>query len=174
MCIGTLLSMPCAEGLFRRAIAQSGAAHHVISADDGHRIGEYLAEKLGVPPTREAIAAVLVERLLTGQTELKGGSSCPSVPWALGAGGGGERDAVAAGDRWGSHSWSADRADHGRRKRAGGSHSRYQHRGLEAVPGHKRRIDQITDEILTGPVRVYGYQALAAYGLPIETALAAY
>lgn len=71
MSIGTLLSMPCAEGLFRRAIAQSGAAHHVISADDGHRIGEYLAEKLGVPPTREAIAAVLVERLLTGQTELK-------------------------------------------------------------------------------------------------------
>jgi para-nitrobenzyl esterase len=35
-------------------------------------------------------------------------------------------------------------------------------------------IDQITDEILTGPVGVYGYQALAAYGLPIETALAAY
>ena len=35
-------------------------------------------------------------------------------------------------------------------------------------------IDQITDEILTGPVAVHGYQALAAYGLPVETALAAY
>jgi para-nitrobenzyl esterase len=35
-------------------------------------------------------------------------------------------------------------------------------------------IDQITDEILTGPVGVYGYQALVAYGLRIETALTAY
>ena len=58
MSIGTLLSMPRAEGLFRRAILQSGAAHHVIPADDALRIGRYLAEKLGVPPTREAIAAV--------------------------------------------------------------------------------------------------------------------
>ena len=37
MSIGTLLSMPRAEGLFRRAIAQSGAAHQVISAEDGAR-----------------------------------------------------------------------------------------------------------------------------------------
>jgi para-nitrobenzyl esterase len=43
----------------------------VIPAEDGQRIGQYLAEKLGVPPTREAIAAVLVERLLTAQGELK-------------------------------------------------------------------------------------------------------
>jgi carboxylesterase type B len=35
-------------------------------------------------------------------------------------------------------------------------------------------LDEITDEILTGPVDVYGYRALAAYGLPVETALAAY
>ena len=34
MSVGTLLSMPRAEGLFRRAIAQSGAAHQVMSADD--------------------------------------------------------------------------------------------------------------------------------------------
>jgi para-nitrobenzyl esterase len=30
------------------------------------------------------------------------------------------------------------------------------------------------DEILTGPVGVYGYQALAAYGLPVDTAVTAY
>ena len=35
-------------------------------------------------------------------------------------------------------------------------------------------IGQITDEILTGPLSVYGYRALAAYGLPVDTALAAY
>ena len=32
----------------------------------------------------------------------------------------------------------------------------------------------ITDEILTGPVRAYGYQSLAAYGLPAGQALSAY
>jgi carboxylesterase type B len=35
-------------------------------------------------------------------------------------------------------------------------------------------IDQITDQVLTGPVGVYGYLALAAYGLPAGPALAAY
>ena len=50
MSIGTLLAMPRADGLFRRAIAQSGAAHHVIPAETARRIGRALAEKLGVPP----------------------------------------------------------------------------------------------------------------------------
>ena len=63
--------MPRAEGLFRRAIAQSGAAHQVIPAATARRIGRHLAEKLGVPPTREAIAAVPVDRLLAAQAELK-------------------------------------------------------------------------------------------------------
>src|SRR5205814_9220088 len=48
MSVGTLLSMPRAEGLFRRAIAQSGAAHQVLSAATAQRIGLHLAEKLGV------------------------------------------------------------------------------------------------------------------------------
>src|SRR4029079_371103 len=34
--------------------------------------------------------------------------------------------------------------------------------------------NQITEQVLIGPVAVYGYQALAAYGLPAENALAAY
>ena len=37
MSVGTLLSMPRAQGLFRRAIAQSGAAHHVSSAATAKR-----------------------------------------------------------------------------------------------------------------------------------------
>ena len=37
MSIGTLLAMPRAKGLFRRAILQSGAAHHVTPADDARR-----------------------------------------------------------------------------------------------------------------------------------------
>jgi para-nitrobenzyl esterase len=39
MSIGVLLSMPRAEGLFRRAVLQSGAAHHVIPAAEAARIG---------------------------------------------------------------------------------------------------------------------------------------
>src|SRR5512132_1247540 len=71
MSVGTLLSMPRAEGLFRRAIAQSGAAHHVISAATAQRVGQHLAEKLRVAATREAIAAVPVDRLLHAQAELR-------------------------------------------------------------------------------------------------------
>jgi para-nitrobenzyl esterase len=64
MSVGTLLSMPRAAGLFRRAIAQSGAGHHAISSATARRVSQYLAEKLGVAPTREAIAAVPIDRLL--------------------------------------------------------------------------------------------------------------
>ena len=71
MSIGVLLSMPRAEGLFRRAILQSGAAHHAIPTETAQRIGGFLAEKLGVPPTREAMAAVPPQRFLAAQAELK-------------------------------------------------------------------------------------------------------
>ncbi len=70
MCIGILLSIPRAEGLFRRAILQSGGAHPVISAATARRVGEILAEKLGVEATREAIAAVPIDRLIAVQVEL--------------------------------------------------------------------------------------------------------
>ena len=71
MSVGTLLAMPRAEGLFRRAIAESGSAHHVTSAATAQRISQYLAEKLGVAATREAIAAVPLDRLFAAQDELK-------------------------------------------------------------------------------------------------------
>lgn len=71
MSIGALLSMPRAEGLFRRAVLQSGAAHHALPSEIAQRIGGFLAEKLGVPPTREAMAAVPADRFLAAQAELK-------------------------------------------------------------------------------------------------------
>ena len=70
MCIGSLLSMPRAKGLFHRAILESGAAHPVMSASSAQRVGEILAEKLGVAATREAIAALPVDRLLAAQEQL--------------------------------------------------------------------------------------------------------
>jgi para-nitrobenzyl esterase len=71
MSVGTLLSMPRAGGLFRRAIAQSGAAHHVNSAASAWRLGRYLAAKLGVEPNRSAIGSLPVNRLLRAQAELR-------------------------------------------------------------------------------------------------------
>jgi carboxylesterase type B len=62
MSVGTLLAMTRADGLFRRAVAQSGAAHQVVSAATARRVGRLFAEKLGVPATREAMAPVPVER----------------------------------------------------------------------------------------------------------------
>jgi len=69
--IGMLLSMPRAEGLFHRAIAQSGAAHTAMSAATARCVGLLLAEKLGVAATREAIAAVPTDRVLHAQDELR-------------------------------------------------------------------------------------------------------
>ena len=70
--IGMLLAMPRAEGMFRRAIAQSGGAHHVSSVATAERIGRRLAEKMRVEATREAIAAAPLDRLLRAQGELRG------------------------------------------------------------------------------------------------------
>jgi para-nitrobenzyl esterase len=70
MSVSTLLAMPRAAGLFRRAIPQSGAGHHVISPSAAQYIGQYLAEKLDVKPTWEAIAAVPFDRLIQAQLEL--------------------------------------------------------------------------------------------------------
>jgi carboxylesterase type B len=70
MSIAALLSMPRAEGLFRRAILQSGAAHPVMSAATARRMCGTLAEKLGVAATREALASVPVDRFLQAQIEL--------------------------------------------------------------------------------------------------------
>ena len=98
MSVGTLLAMPRAEGLFRRAIAQSGGAHHVISAATARQVGQRLAERLGVEATREAIAAVPVDRLLQAQAELKADLTAHPDPERWG-GGGGQHDALAAGGR---------------------------------------------------------------------------
>jgi carboxylesterase type B len=174
MSVCTLLSMPRADGLFRRAIAQSGAAHQVMSAATARRVGRHLADKLGVQATREAIAAVPVECLLAAQAELKvellahpdperwGDEVVTStLPWQPVVDG----DVIPAPP--------IDRIAAG-----AGAH-------LDVMVGTNTEdwrlfvvasgaIDRITQQILTGPVAVYGYQALAAYGLPVETALAAY
>jgi carboxylesterase 2/para-nitrobenzyl esterase len=71
MSVATLLTMPRAKGLFRRAIVQSGNTPNVTSAATAARIGRWLAQKLGVAASREALAAVSSERMLEAQAQLR-------------------------------------------------------------------------------------------------------
>jgi para-nitrobenzyl esterase len=174
MSIGVLLAMPCAEGLFRRAILQSGAAHHAISAADAKRITGYLADRLGVPATREAIAAVGVDRLLAAQAELKGELMADPDPDRWG------RDVVASLMPW-QPVIDGDVVPGPPIERiAAGSGSE-----VDVIVGTNTEdwrlwimvsgvFPQITEEILTGSVSAHGYQSLAAYGLPADAALSAY
>ena len=47
MSLGSLLAAPSARGLFRRAIAQSGAAHHALTPEHGSQIGASFMRALG-------------------------------------------------------------------------------------------------------------------------------
>jgi para-nitrobenzyl esterase len=94
MSVATLLTMPRARGLFRRAIVESGNTPNVTSAATAERIGRRLAALLGVDASREAIAATAPERVLQAQTLLRneliarpdpafwGEVALSSLPWA--------------------------------------------------------------------------------------------
>jgi carboxylesterase type B len=166
MSVGTLLSMPRAKGLFRRAIAQSGGAHQVIPAEAARKVGRQLAERLGAAATRAAIAAVPVQRLLQAQAELKADLMAHPDPERWGA------EVVATllpwqpvvdGDVVPVH--PIDRivagAGAGVDLMAGATTDEW---NFFFVPGGA--IDQITPEILAGAVMVSG--------LPVEAALASY
>ncbi len=70
MSVTTLLSMPLAAGLFSQAIAQSGAAAHTLSRDEGRMVGGYLADALGVPPDRDSIKAVSLDKFVQAASDL--------------------------------------------------------------------------------------------------------
>jgi para-nitrobenzyl esterase len=70
MSVTTLLSMPAAEGLFQRAIGQSGAGHHVLTAETAAKVTAAFAEQLGVEPTVESFGAVPIDALIAGQQAL--------------------------------------------------------------------------------------------------------
>ncbi|MBV9792820.1 MAG: carboxylesterase/lipase family protein [Actinobacteria bacterium] len=70
MSVTTLLSMPRSEGLFAQAIAQSGAAAHTISPEQGRMVAGYLAAALGVAADRESIKAVPLDKLVRAASDL--------------------------------------------------------------------------------------------------------
>jgi para-nitrobenzyl esterase len=64
MSIGALLAMPAAEGLFRRAIMQSGAGHNAISLENGRFLTKWIADYLRVAATVEGLSAVCNKALM--------------------------------------------------------------------------------------------------------------
>jgi para-nitrobenzyl esterase len=165
MSVSTLLSMPATRGLFRRAIAQSGAGHHVLSPATAQKVGRYLAEKLGVVPTSETIAAAPVPRLLQAQIELSADAFAHPDPerWGEVAGNLMPFEPVVDGE------YIPQRPIDGIVAGAGadvdvliGTNGEEQR--LFMVPNGV--IKHITDEALAG--------ATAAYGLPVAQTLATY
>lgn len=173
MSIGVLLAMPRAKGLFRRAIMQSGAAHFAIPLESARRIGELFAEKLGVAPTQDAIAALPFDRLIAAHGALDGDVMADPDPerWGVSMAGAVLTQPVVDGDvlpgvpieriRDGS---AAD---------------------IDVIVGTNvddwrlflaftGELGTITDEMITGPVSRYGAMSFGAYGLPADRALAAY
>lgn len=90
ICITTLMAMPHARGLFRRAITQSGAGHHSHPEDIARRITERLAALAGTEPTREGLAVVPPERLVAANAALGQEIARATDPaqWGESAGGG--------------------------------------------------------------------------------------
>jgi para-nitrobenzyl esterase len=71
MSVGTLLGMPAARGLFRRAIPQSGAAHSAHSRDAATTVAERFLAELGLGTAQaQRIREEPVERLLEAQRRL--------------------------------------------------------------------------------------------------------
>jgi para-nitrobenzyl esterase len=81
MSVGALLGSPLARGLFRRAICQSGAAHHVSSREGAARMAHALLAALGLTSAgAERLCELPLESLVDAQ--LRAAASVPA-PWGL-------------------------------------------------------------------------------------------
>ncbi len=67
MSVATLLALPAAHGLFRRAILQSGGGHHVLTAATASKVTAEIAARLGVEPTAAGLSSVPVAELVATQ-----------------------------------------------------------------------------------------------------------
>jgi para-nitrobenzyl esterase len=68
MSVATLMACPAAEGLFHRAVIQSGGGTAVCTLEDARRVSAEVAAQLGVPATAEAFAALDPEVVTAAQT----------------------------------------------------------------------------------------------------------
>ena len=71
MSIGTLLAMPGARGLFRRAILESGAAHHVSSLERAEKVAATFLDILDIKPTDvNKLRSFTEQQILNTQVEV--------------------------------------------------------------------------------------------------------
>ncbi|MBB5908777.1 carboxylesterase/lipase family protein [Actinoalloteichus hymeniacidonis] len=62
--VGALLATPQANGLFQRAIMQSGSGTGAFTPEQAHRVTVAAADALGVEPTAEAFSSITDERFM--------------------------------------------------------------------------------------------------------------
>jgi para-nitrobenzyl esterase len=165
MSVSTLLAMPQAIGLFSRAIAQSGAAHYVLPMDTAKQMGRYLAEELGVEPTRAAIAAAPLERLVQAQVALRADQVARPDPqrWGETLATGMLFQPVIDGDTLDALPITRITGGSGAKVDLLVGSNSEEYRFFMVPPG---LVDLVTDEYLAA--------AVAGYGLPVEQALATY
>jgi para-nitrobenzyl esterase len=68
MSVATLMACPAAEGLFHRAVIQSGGGTAVCRLEDARQVSAEVAAHLGVPATAEAFAALDPEVVTAAQS----------------------------------------------------------------------------------------------------------
>jgi para-nitrobenzyl esterase len=165
MSVSTLLAMPQADGLFSRAIAQSGAAHYALPMETAKRMGGYLAEELGVEPTRAAIAGIPLERLTQAQVALRAEQLARPDPqrWGETLSTGMLFQPVIDGDTLDALPIARIAGGSGAKVDLLVGSNSEEYRFFIVPPG---LIDLVTEEYLAA--------AVASYGLPIEQALAIY
>ncbi|MBQ0850752.1 carboxylesterase/lipase family protein [Streptomyces sp. BH-SS-21] len=80
MSLLTLLTVPRAEGLMRRAIAQSGDGHHVHTPEEARLFASELCAELGVPHSVRGVSGVPADRLHAATNEVIGRAATGKDP----------------------------------------------------------------------------------------------
>jgi para-nitrobenzyl esterase len=71
MSVGTLLAMPAAQGLFQRAILESGASHNVTTREQADKVAQAMLQHLHITPEQlSTLKEIPVEHLLQAQQEV--------------------------------------------------------------------------------------------------------
>ncbi len=81
MAIGTLLAMPASGGLYRAAIAQSGAARHVVPADKAAIVAKTFLAELDADPL-EASWQQIIDAQVRAEAALAHDESLGTMPFA--------------------------------------------------------------------------------------------
>ena len=81
MACATLLAMPAARGLFKRAILQSGAANNIGNAETGTKLAAAVLDKLGITEQNASkILDVSADDILKAQLAVSAGGGLPFAP----------------------------------------------------------------------------------------------